>query len=448
MTPTDAITAALGALTEGCVVLHSAHTQNLRWANSALTTNGDTHTASLTVIAFEPVGGGTAVGVRTGQILSPEDANALAADARASAAAAPPSPAVAELVSGRTDDDFDQPGSPIEEASTDTLLRAVSTCLSQPSGQFGYAEVERRTTHLATTSGTGYRHVQDSVRIEASARDAHGSTWWGTNSLAADFEAAAAAGTALLAVQADRIDLPPGRHRVILTPSAVADLLIYLAWSANGRDAVEGHNVFSRTGGGTRLGDALTPRHLDLYADPGQPGLRTATRVVVTADSSTESVFDNGLPLRRTHLLRDGHLSALRASRPTADRFGLEPVHLADNLILTDSDGHGALSDLVARTEDAILITCLWYIREVDPQNLLLTGLTRDGVYAVRNGEIAAAAPNFRFNVSVPDILSRIIDATATAPCLPREWADWFPRAAMPALLIDGFHLSSPSEAL
>lgn len=448
MTATDTVAAALAELSEGCAVLHSSHTLNLRWANSALTTNGDTHMSSLTVIAFEAASDGTAVGVRTGQVQSPGEAAALAAQARSVARSADPAPVAVALTPGGTDDHFGLPADAIDEATTDTLLGAVSTFLAQPAAQFGYAEVDRTTTHLATSSGTGYRHVQDSVRIESSARNSHGSTWWGTNSLTADFATAAADSADLLARQAQRFDLPPGRHRVILTPSAVADLLVYLAWSASGRDAVEGHNVFSRLGGGTRLGQALTGRHLDLYSDPAYPGLPTADKVVVTADSSTDSVFDNGLPLRRTHLLRDGRLSGLRASRATAQRFGLEPVQLAGNLILTDSAGHGDLGDLVARTEDAILITCLWYIREVDPQNLLLTGLTRDGVYTVRDGRIAAAAPNFRFNVSVPDILNRIMDATATSPCLPREWADWFPRAAMPALLIDGFHLSSRSEAL
>jgi predicted Zn-dependent protease len=121
---------------------------------------------------------------------------------------------------------------------------------------------------------------------------------------------------------------------------------------------------------------------------------------------------------------------------------------MADNLICEDREGFGTVDDLVARTEDAILITCLWYIREVDPQNLLLTGLTRDGVYRVRDGNLVAALPNFRFNVSVTDVLARITDASAATTCLPREWADWFTRTRMPALAVDGFNLSSVSEAL
>jgi predicted Zn-dependent protease len=205
--------------------------------------------------------------------------------------------------------------------------------------------------------------------------------------------------------------------------------------------------VFARPGGGTRVGESLTDRDIRLFADPDYPGLSAAPWLIVEANSAMESVFDNGHPLAACDLIRHGHLQTLRASRPTAHRFGVPATYLTDNLILTDSSGHGDLTDLIARSHEAVLITCLWYIREVDPQNLLLTGLTRDGVYRVRDGELVAALPNYRFNVSVPDVLARIEDATTTARCLPREWADWFTRTAMPALLVDGFNLSSVSEA-
>jgi predicted Zn-dependent protease len=153
------------------------------------------------------------------------------------------------------------------------------------------------------------------------------------------------------------------------------------------------------------------------------------------------------MPLTQCDLIDDGRLVSLRASRATSQRFDLPTAYLADNLILDDADGHGSLEDLIARTDDAVLINCLWYIREVDPQNLLLTGLTRDGVYRVRDGQIVAGLPNFRFNVSVTDLLAQIRDASLSSPCLPREWADWFTRTSMPALLIDDFNLSSASDA-
>lgn len=437
----DLVSAALDVLDEGSAILRVGHSRNLRWANSALTTNGDMHTTNLTVVASDA----GRVAVLSGQVSDPPDAVALATAARDAMREAAPVDAV-PLPAGQPQPGASEPPMDLDQEVTDTMLRALGVFLESDAAQFGYAEVDRVTTYLGTTSGTAIRHVQDGVRFEASARDDTGSTWWGTNTWDADFASAAASQRRDLQLQASREELAPGRHRVILTPSAVADLLIYLAWSANGRDAVEGHNVFSRAGG-TRVGESLTERALTLYADPSYPGLQTNARVVVEANSSMESVFDNGLPLARQELLRDGTLVGLRASRPTAARCGLSPLYLADNLILDDAAGHGGLEDLIARTDDAVLVNCLWYIREVDPQTLLLTGLTRDGVYRVRDGRIVAALPNFRFNVAVPDLLGKVLDASGTGLCLPREWADWFVRTAMPALLVEDFNLSSASDA-
>jgi predicted Zn-dependent protease len=447
MSRVDEVYAALDRLGRGCVILRAAHTQNLRWANSALTTNGDTMTTSMTVIAMEPAEGGSRVAVSTGQVAGPDDAAQLAAGCAGAVRRAPVTDA-ADLISGEEVSGFGVDPHTIAAARTDVMQSAVGAFLGAGGRQFGYAELDSTTTYLATTAGVCERHVQDTTRLESSSRDAAGSTWWGANHLRIDPEAVNRQAQERLALQSGREDAQPGRHRVILTPSAVADLLIYLAWSASGRDAVEGHNVFSRPGGATRLGEALTARRLDLYADPKDAELTVAPTAVVDANSSMESVFDNGLPLHRADLISGGVLTALRASRPTAARFGLRPLYLADNLICEDRDGDGTLEELVARTDDAILINCLWYIREVDPQNLLLTGLTRDGVYRVRDGRIVGAWPNFRFNVAVTDVLARIVDASAPTSCLPREWADWFTRTRMPALLVDGFNLSSVSEAL
>jgi predicted Zn-dependent protease len=102
---------------------------------------------------------------------------------------------------------------------------------------------------------------------------------------------------------------------------------------------------------------------------------------------------------------------------------------------------------MIAGTERALLLTCLWYIREVDAQTLLLTGLTRDGVYLVENGEVTGAVNNFRFNVSPIDLLARMTEIGPTAPCLPREWSDYFTRTAMPPVRVDGFLMSSVSQA-
>jgi predicted Zn-dependent protease len=106
------------------------------------------------------------------------------------------------------------------------------------------------------------------------------------------------------------------------------------------------------------------------------------------------------------------------------------------------------VDDLVADVERGLLLTCLWYIREVDPQTLLLTGLTRDGVFLVEGGEVAGAVNNFRFNESPVALLDRFTTASDTVPAFSREWGDYFPRTAMPALRVPDFNMSSVSEAL
>ena len=121
---------------------------------------------------------------------------------------------------------------------------------------------------------------------------------------------------------------------------------------------------------------------------------------------------------------------------------------MVDSLRLTHAEGRGSLDDLIRRTERGLLVTCLWYIREVDPRTLLLTGLTRDGVYLVEGGEVVGSVGNYRFNVSPVDMLAQVRDASETTPTLPREWGDYFTRAAAPAALIEGFNLSTRSDAL
>jgi predicted Zn-dependent protease len=120
----------------------------------------------------------------------------------------------------------------------------------------------------------------------------------------------------------------------------------------------------------------------------------------------------------------------------------------ADNLVLSGSPGGGpSLDEMIASTSRGLLLTCLWYIREVDPQTLLLTGLTRDGVYLVENGEVTGAVNNFRFNESPVGMLNRVREVGSTVRTLPREWGDYFTRAAMPPLRVEGFNMSSVSQA-
>jgi predicted Zn-dependent protease len=102
---------------------------------------------------------------------------------------------------------------------------------------------------------------------------------------------------------------------------------------------------------------------------------------------------------------------------------------------------------MIAGTRRGLLVTCLWYVREVDPQTLLLTGLTRDGVYLVEDGEVTGAVNNFRFNESPVGLLGRLAEVGCTVPALPREWSDYFTRSAMPTARFEDFNMSSVSQA-
>ena len=179
------------------------------------------------------------------------------------------------------------------------------------------------------------------------------------------------------------------------------------------------------------------------------PGLECAPFNVASSSGNESSVFDNGLPLGRTDWIRDGELSALLQTRHSAGMTGQPVTPAIDNLVLSVDGATGGIDDLVAGTERGLLLTCLWYIREVDPQSLLLTGLTRDGVYLVENGEITGAVNNFRFNESPVDLLRRFSHASQTVPSFSREWGDdYFSRTATPALRVPDFNMSSVSQAL
>jgi predicted Zn-dependent protease len=230
-----------------------------------------------------------------------------------------------------------------------------------------------------------------------------------------------------------------------MPPSTVADMMIYLGWTMSGRGAQEGRTAFSAPDGGTRVGERLTDLPLTLYSDPVASGLKSAPFVAASSSSDTVSVFDNGLDIGRVDWIRDGTINALAYPRAAAAEFQAPVAVAADNVLMTG--GTASLDDLVAGTERGLLLTTLWYIREVDPTTLLLTGLTRDGVYLVEDGAVTAAVNNFRFNESPLNLLRRASQAGVSEVTLPREWGDYATRAAMPSLRIPDFHMSSVSQA-
>lgn len=443
---------------DGCVVIADEHsTANLRWAGNALTTNGVTRGRTLTVIATVDGKEGTASGVVSRSAVTAADLEPLVRAAEHAARGAGPAEDAQPLVTGGEESaGFRE--APVETSSAvfdgfaPALGEAFAAAHAGGRELYGFANHELVSSYLGTSTGLRLRHDQPNGTLEVNAKspDRTKSAWAGRATR--DFKdvdpcALDAELSRRLEWARRRIDLPAGRYETLLPPTAVADLLIYQLWSASARDAAEGRTVFSKPGGGTRVGDRLAELPLTLRSDPHEPGLESAPFVLAHASGGDSSVFDNGLPLAATEWVRAGELAHLTSTRHSASLTGLPVAPAIDNLIL-DGGSDRTLDEMVASTERGLLLTCLWYIREVDPATLLLTGLTRDGVYLVENGEVVGEVNNFRFNESPVDLLSRASEAGRTEKTLPREWGDWFTRAAMPALRIPDFNMSSVSQGV
>ncbi|CAB4789656.1 unannotated protein [freshwater metagenome] len=229
--------------------------------------------------------------------------------------------------------------------------------------------------------------------------------------------------------------------------SGVGDLFTYMLWSAGAKNAFEGRSVFSGKNAGTRIGEKLSNLKANLYSDPAYKGLEAIDFVCASASGPVSSVFDNGQKISRTDWLKDGKLNALVQTRASANETSLAYTPASENIIMDVEGASGSLEDLISGVSNGLLLTTLWYIREVNPATLLLTGLTRDGVYQIKNGEVTGAVNNFRWNESPVELLSRMKAVGSTEITQLREWGDDFDRAAMPAVVFENFNMSTLSEA-
>ena len=315
----------------------------------------------------------------------------------------------------------------------------------------GFAELDVETLYLGSSTGLRLSHAQPTgaVSLVGRTEDGTGSAWVGAPTIAPSFDEMEAEVWRRLDWARRRISLEAGRYEVIMPPAAVGDMMAMLNFGGiGGQDAEDGRTVFSAEGGGTRVGRTLSRLPFTLYSDPFEAGVECTPFVAVGASSSEVSVFDNGLPVARTEWLRDGVLAHLRYHRAGAARSGVEVAPYVDNLVLRcGGEAGGSIDDMVTRTERGLLLTCLWYIREVDPATLLVTGLTRDGVYVIEDGAVVGAANNFRFNESPVDLLARATEVGTPVRSLGREFGEYLNRTIMPPLRVPDYNMSSVSQA-
>jgi len=384
--------------TDDCIVVVQDSTQaNLRWASSTLTTNGVIQERSVTVISFVAMDGSMASGAVTRTNVDESDIDAILAEAtaaaKASGAAEDFAPLARDVAFGNWNAAHTPTGPEVFSAFAPELGDMMRRSKSDSIELFGYAEHTHQSIWVGSKGGMRLRHDSPVGRVEMTGKSHQRSrsTWDGVETH--DFKDVSVGKIDAnirqrLEWQAKKIDVPAGRYDTIFPSGSIADIYVYMMWVAGGRDAHEGQSVFSKKGGGTRIGEKLSNVGLQLFSTPAHPVLTGSPFVSASTSSSFTSVFDNG---------------------------------------------------------NGLLLTTLWYIRMVDPNSLLLTGLTRDGVYYVKNGEVQGATNNFRWNDSPVSALSRIAHAGTTEWTQPREWAGDMTSMSMPPMVIKDFNMSTVS---
>jgi predicted Zn-dependent protease len=421
----------------------------LRWAGNSMTTNGESISRTTTVISIVRKGDSAQVGsVRSSDVDPAKIADLVAASQQTAVSAPEASDAAPALPGGDEPVDWNAPVPGTGAHVFGGLAGPLAQGFRGADRLYGYARHIVETTFVATSAGLRRRYTQPTGSVELNAKRDGASAWAGVNTpnfVDVPIDSLLDQLSTQLGWAKRTIELPAGRYETIMPPSTVADMMIYLAWSMDGRGAQEGRTALSAPGGGTRVGEKLTGLPLTLYSDPAAARLECTPFVETPASSERMSVFDNGMDISRVDWIRDGTINALAYPRAAAAEFDTPVAAPASNLLMTG--GSASLADMIARTERGLLLTTLWYIRTVDPTVLLLTGLTRDGVYLIEDGEVTSAVNNFRFNESPLDLLRRATEAGVSEVTLPREWGDWATRAAMPSLRIPDFHMSSVSQA-
>lgn len=258
-----------------------------------------------------------------------------------------------------------------------------------------------------------YRQTSSEISITMLAADSSG--WQKSNSpnvvnLNAENLAEIAARKAIQS--AGPREIPAGKHTVILEPAAVLDIVGFMFYDFGGMAVLDQRSFLN-----DRVGSRLFGANINIWDDVGHP-------------LQSGSAFDGeGVPRQKVQLVENGVIRRLVYARGTAER--MKKSEYKDKVGPIEATGHGfplpnevgeapmnivfgeaekpqTIDEMVASTERGVLVTRLWYIREVDPYEKILTGMTRDGTFLVENGKIQCGVRNFRFNESLIHMLSNV----------------------------------------
>ncbi len=311
---------------------------------------------------------------------------------------------------------------------------SIAPCKSQNLIAAGFLNDNQSFTAFANSKGAfGYqRSTEMDYTCTVRTEDGTGSGWVARNlqdastfNVDTDIQIAMRKASASRDAQA----LEPGKYTVILEPAAAAGLISFMFNFFDARSADEGRSFLSKAGGGNKIGEQVFDPRVNVYSDPGH------------AETPALPWDGDGLPRERVNIVENGVVRNLGYSRYWADKQGKPQMAQPGNIIM--EGGSKSTSDLVRETERGILVTRTWYIRMVDPQTVLLTGLTRDGTFYIENGELKYPLKNFRFNES-PVIMLNNIDELGRSVRV----GDDGPTMMIPPMRVRDFTFTSLSDAV
>jgi predicted Zn-dependent protease len=327
---------------------------------------------------------------------------------------------------------------PTAEVDLDARARLLATvldaCRSAKVTGAGFHNATASATATTTANGNRryFRTSEGNMSVTARSADGTGSGYYaGDHFDLSKLDVKAIAERAVdKAVQSQKPrPIEPGTYPVILEPQAVSDLVGSLANAFDARTADEGRSAFSAKGGKTRLGEKLFNERINLYSDPMHPDMPAAPST------------NEGVPATRLSLIKGGTLESLEYSRFWAREQKREPSPGPVNYILESTDPPVPVEKMIAGMERGLLISRFWYVRLVDPRTIMLTGLTRDGLWWIEKGRIVQPVGNLRFNQSV---LAMLAPWNVEAIGAPERRSPWM----VPALKLSGFTFTSVSDAI
>lgn len=300
----------------------------------------------------------------------------------------------------------------------------------------GYLVVNTSTNALGNSHKLFAYHKSTNANYTLTVRttDGTGSGWAGAESpdwKKLDVNAVSARAIEKARLSRNPVAIEPGRYTVILEPQAVGDLVQLMAFYADARSSDEGRSPFTKQGGGNKLGEKIVDPRVTITADPFDPMILS------------QPWDGDGLPLGRQVFVDKGVLKELYYSRFWAKKQGKQPTGAPTSFIM--SGGTTSLEEMIRTTQRGVLVTRLWYLREVDPRTILYTGLTRDGTFLIENGKISKAVKNFRFNDSPLFMLNNL---EALGPAVRLAGTEAGGAVVVPPIKVKDFNFTSLSDAV